>query len=184
MGFKHVYDTSFTADMTIFEDTNELLTYPGRRELPMFTSCCPAWVKYVVMHFLSFLPMSSSLFSPGDVRSVAAVLPNSLVAVAKTWSLSRSCLAPPRSSRRNCRSSVLTASPRLTSSLPPVVQSMINSLGIQLLELEPKPLICRWDSRGVGANSALQAAPWKPHCAMLPKVDKSRLRKSISRFAA
>jgi NADH-quinone oxidoreductase subunit G len=65
MGFRKVYDTCFAADLTIWEEGNEFihrLKTGGR--LPMFTSCCPAWVKYVEQNFPDMLPHLSTCKSP------------------------------------------------------------------------------------------------------------------------
>ena len=66
MGFDQVYDTSFAADMTIFEEATELLdrVTAGSAPLPMFTSCCPAWVKYTEIYFPEMIPHLSSCRSP------------------------------------------------------------------------------------------------------------------------
>jgi NADH-quinone oxidoreductase subunit G len=65
MGFDHVYDTSFTADLTVLEEASEFL---GRKtageKLPQFTSCCPGWVKYAEQYYPSLLPNLSSCKSP------------------------------------------------------------------------------------------------------------------------
>ena len=46
LGFKHVFDMSFSADMTTFEETTELLIrLKENKDLPQFTSCCPGWVR-------------------------------------------------------------------------------------------------------------------------------------------
>lgn len=48
LGFDRVYDTNFTADLTIMEEGSELIRRVSEGGvLPMFTSCCPAWVRYV-----------------------------------------------------------------------------------------------------------------------------------------
>ena len=48
MGFDEVYDTSFSADLTIMEESAEFLDRIKKGEkLPLLTSCCPAWVKFV-----------------------------------------------------------------------------------------------------------------------------------------
>ena len=48
LGFDRVYDTNFSADLTIMEEGTELIERVTKNEkLPMFTSCCPAWVKYM-----------------------------------------------------------------------------------------------------------------------------------------
>lgn len=65
LGFDKVYDTNFTADVTIMEEGTELIkrvTEGG--VLPMFTSCCPAWVKYVEQTYPELLPNLSSCKSP------------------------------------------------------------------------------------------------------------------------
>ncbi|MDR0886141.1 MAG: [FeFe] hydrogenase, group A [Clostridiales Family XIII bacterium] len=65
IGFDEVYDTSFSADMTVIEETNEFLKkLETPEELPLFTSCCPAWVKYVENKRPEFLKNISSCKSP------------------------------------------------------------------------------------------------------------------------
>lgn len=65
MGFDKVYDTSFTADLTIVEEANEFLGRYGKNEnLPQFTSCCPGWVKYVEQYYPEFIDNMSSCKSP------------------------------------------------------------------------------------------------------------------------
>ncbi|MBN1183023.1 MAG: iron hydrogenase small subunit [Bacteroidales bacterium] len=65
IGFKYVFDTSFTADLTIMEEANELVDrISNKGVLPMFTSCCPAWVKYAEEFHPDILPNISSCKSP------------------------------------------------------------------------------------------------------------------------
>ncbi|MEX1376180.1 MAG: NADH-dependent [FeFe] hydrogenase, group A6 [Eubacteriales bacterium] len=65
MGFKGVYDTSFTADLTILEEANEFITrYKKGEKIPQFTSCCPGWVKYAEQYYPDYLPNISSCRSP------------------------------------------------------------------------------------------------------------------------
>lgn len=65
LGFDRVYDTSFSADLTVIEEANEFL---GRKtkggKLPLFTSCCPAWVKFAEQYFPELLPNLSTCKSP------------------------------------------------------------------------------------------------------------------------
>lgn len=65
LGFSKVFDTSLGADFTIYEEANELV---GRIKnggtLPMFTSCCPAWVKYFEHNYSDDLAHLSSCKSP------------------------------------------------------------------------------------------------------------------------
>lgn len=65
MGFDEVYDTATGADLTVIEEANEFverLESGGR--LPLFTSCCPAWVQYVEKKYPEFLPHVSTCRSP------------------------------------------------------------------------------------------------------------------------
>jgi iron-only hydrogenase group A len=65
LGFERVYDTNFSADLTIMEEGSELIqrvTEGG--VLPMFTSCCPAWVKYVEQTYPELIAHLSSCKSP------------------------------------------------------------------------------------------------------------------------
>ncbi|MGB8261066.1 MAG: NADH-dependent [FeFe] hydrogenase, group A6 [Terracidiphilus sp.] len=65
LGFDQIYDTSFAADLTVIEEANEFLDRKkedGR--LPMFTSCCPGWVKYAEQYFPELLPNLSTCRSP------------------------------------------------------------------------------------------------------------------------
>lgn len=65
IGFDRVYDTNFAADLTIMEEGTELIkrvTEGGT--LPMFTSCCPAWVKYMEQTYPELLDHLSTCKSP------------------------------------------------------------------------------------------------------------------------
>ncbi len=65
MGVDYVFDTSFTADLTVLEETHELVDRLEQQgPLPHFTSCCPAWVKFVEQYYPEFLPNLSSCRSP------------------------------------------------------------------------------------------------------------------------
>ncbi|HQJ24540.1 MAG TPA: [FeFe] hydrogenase, group A [Bacillota bacterium] len=65
IGFDAVYDTSFTADLTVIEEGMEFLNRKTKGErLPQFTSCCPGWVKYAEQYATDMLPNLSSCKSP------------------------------------------------------------------------------------------------------------------------
>ena len=65
IGFDKVFDTSFTADLTIMEESAELIDrIQNNGVLPMITSCCPAWVKYAEEFTPDFIPNISSCKSP------------------------------------------------------------------------------------------------------------------------
>ncbi len=65
IGFDRVFDTSFTADLTIMEEASELVkrvTTGGR--LPMMTSCSPGWIKFVEQFYPEFIENLSTCKSP------------------------------------------------------------------------------------------------------------------------
>ena len=67
VGFDYVFDTNFSADLTIMEEGSEFLERLKNSEtskFPMFTSCCPGWVRYVKAHYPEFVDNLSSAKSP------------------------------------------------------------------------------------------------------------------------
>lgn len=65
IGFHKVFDSDFSADLTIMEEGTEFLRrLQGNGVLPMFTSCCPAWVKYCETYGPDLLPHLSTAKSP------------------------------------------------------------------------------------------------------------------------
>jgi NADH-quinone oxidoreductase subunit G len=70
MGFDEVYDTTFSADLTIMEESAEFLDrVKNGGKLPLLTSCCPAWVKYVGDHFPDYKENVSTCRSPQGMMS-------------------------------------------------------------------------------------------------------------------
>jgi iron-only hydrogenase group A len=65
IGFDRVFDTSFTADLTIMEEASELAQRIAQGgALPMFTSCSPGWIKFVEQFYPEFIPNLSTCKSP------------------------------------------------------------------------------------------------------------------------
>ena len=65
LGADYVFDTAYGADLTIMEEANELIErIQNNGTLPMFTSCCPAWVKFLEMFYSEYIPNLSSVKSP------------------------------------------------------------------------------------------------------------------------
>lgn len=65
IGFDYVFDTSFAADLTIMEEASELIyRLENKQPMPMFTSCCPAWVKFVEQYYPEYLSHLSTCKSP------------------------------------------------------------------------------------------------------------------------
>ncbi|MFZ5967705.1 MAG: NADH-dependent [FeFe] hydrogenase, group A6 [Bacillota bacterium] len=65
MGFDAVFDTDFGADLTIMEEASELIhRVKNNKTLPILTSCCPAWVKFIEHQFPELLEVPSTCKSP------------------------------------------------------------------------------------------------------------------------
>ena len=81
IGFDKVYDTSFTADLTVVEEGSEFLKRKtGGGRLPQFTSCCPGWVKFAEQYYPELFPNLSTCKSPQQMFGSLAreVLPEKL----------------------------------------------------------------------------------------------------------
>ncbi|MFA7289345.1 MAG: NADH-dependent [FeFe] hydrogenase, group A6 [Melioribacteraceae bacterium] len=69
LGFDRVFDTNFAADLTIMEEASELINRVSNGgTLPMFTSCCPGWVKYIEQNNPELLPHVSTCKSPHEME--------------------------------------------------------------------------------------------------------------------
>ncbi len=69
LGFNKVFDTNFAADLTIMEESAELINRVSKGgTLPMFTSCCPGWVKYIEQNRPQLLGHVSSCKSPHEME--------------------------------------------------------------------------------------------------------------------
>ena len=65
LGFDYVLDTTFGADLTIMEEASELIDrITNNKPLPQFTSCCPAWVKYMEIYHPNLVKHLSTCKSP------------------------------------------------------------------------------------------------------------------------
>ncbi|MBR2491270.1 MAG: [Ruminiclostridium sp.] len=67
LGADFVFDTNFSADLTIMEEGSEFLqrmTHPGEHPMPMFTSCCPGWVRFLKLEYPELVPHLSTAKSP------------------------------------------------------------------------------------------------------------------------
>ena len=74
-GADYVFDTNFSADLTIMEEGSEFLdkvAHAGDHKFPMFTSCCPGWVRFVKAHYPQFVDQLSSAKSPQQMFGAVA----------------------------------------------------------------------------------------------------------------
>ena len=69
LGFDTIFDTSVSADLTIMEESKELLekVTEGKDDMPLFTSCCPAWIRFVETKYPELLPYISTSKSPMEM---------------------------------------------------------------------------------------------------------------------
>ena len=73
LGFDQVFDTDFTADLTILEEGNELLhRVHNGGTLPMMTSCCPGWVNFMEIEYPEMLDHLSTSKSPQQMFGAIA----------------------------------------------------------------------------------------------------------------
>lgn len=87
LGFDYIYDTNFSADLTIMEEGNELLHRLKSGALvrwPMFTSCCPGWVRFLKSQYPELTSQLSTAKSPQQMFG----------AVSKTWLAEKLNVAP------------------------------------------------------------------------------------------
>ncbi len=85
LGFDGVFDTDFSADLTIMEEANEFVErVQNGGVLPLITSCSPGWVKYCEHYFPELLPHLSSCKSPQQMFG----------AIAKTWYAEKNNIDP------------------------------------------------------------------------------------------
>jgi len=71
LGFDYVFDTNFTADLTILEEGTELLERLEKGgPFPMFTSCCPGWINLVEKAYPEYIPNLSTCKSPQGKRNL------------------------------------------------------------------------------------------------------------------
>ena len=75
LGVRHVFDTTFSAVLTIMEESSEFverLTKPGSGALPQFTSCCPGWVRFVRTEYPEMAANLSTAKSPQQMFGAVA----------------------------------------------------------------------------------------------------------------
>jgi len=86
-GFDYIFDTDFTADLCIMEEGSEFIerfTHRDDYQWPMFTSCCPAWIRWIKAHYPNYVPNLSTAKSPQQMFGP----------VAKTFFAERSGIDP------------------------------------------------------------------------------------------
>lgn len=73
LGFKAVFDTNYSADVTIMEEGSEFIQrFTKKGPLPLITSCCPAWTDWMEKYAPDFIDNFSSAKSPQQMLGVLA----------------------------------------------------------------------------------------------------------------
>ncbi|MCI8909392.1 MAG: 2Fe-2S iron-sulfur cluster binding domain-containing protein [Oscillibacter sp.] len=75
IGFDYVFDTNFAADLTIMEEGSEFVqrfTHRGKNRWPMFTSCCPGWVRFLKTQYPDYTENLSTAKSPQQMFGAIA----------------------------------------------------------------------------------------------------------------
>ncbi len=73
MGFDYVFDTDFAADLTTMEEAKEFVErFTTKENLPILTSCCPSWVKFIEHNFGDMLNIPSTCKSPHEMFGTVA----------------------------------------------------------------------------------------------------------------
>ena len=143
IGFDLIFDTNFSADLTIMEEASEFLgRLKSGQNLPLFTSCCPAWVKYLEEQHPDMLNHLSSCKSPMSMLSpvLAKFVPEQL-------NISRENLVivgimPCTAKKYECKRPELTKDGHADTDFVLTTQElgrMIKEAGIDFNALEPEP---------------------------------------------
>ena len=114
MGFRYIFDTNFGADLTIMEESSELLhrlSESKENPWPMFTSCCPGWVRYLKARYPDMTDCLSSAKSP---QQMAGAITKTYFARKIGVEPERICcvsLMPCVAKKQECRNAGINASP-------------------------------------------------------------------------
>ena len=175
LGFAHVFDTNFGADLTILEESNELLERITKGGvLPMITSCSPGWIRYCEAYYPEFIPNLSSCKSPQQMTGAMlktywaeknGIDPKDIVSVSVM-----PCTAKKFEIGRDDQSASGFADVDISITTRELVK-MINKAGIRFAELEDAQFESPFGS-GTGAavifgatggvmEAALRTAVWK-----------------------
>lgn len=143
LGFDAIFDTSVGADLTIMEESKELLKKldSGDNKYPLFTSCCPGWIRYAETKHKELLPYISTCKSPMEM--FGAVLKEHFKGLDETESVKTvsvaimPCTAKKYEAAREefIRNGVADVDYVLTTT---EVVKMIKEIGIQFNELDPE----------------------------------------------
>lgn len=143
IGFDKVFDTNFAADLTIMEEGTEFIErLKSGKNLPIFTSCCPAWVKYVEQSRPEFIKNLSTCKSPQSMMSpvLKDLLPKYFEGYTSENTVVVSIMPCTAKKIENKREQLKTKGVRDTDYVLTTKElgRMINEAGIDFKNLEPE----------------------------------------------
>lgn len=142
IGFDLIFDTNFSADLTIMEEATEFLgRLKSGENLPLFTSCCPAWIKYLETSHPEMLKHLSSCKSPMSMLSPVLVdlLPKKLE--IERENLVVVAIMPCTAKKYECKRDDLSRNGRPDTDYVLTTQElgrMIKEAGIDFKNIEPE----------------------------------------------
>lgn len=143
IGFDKVFDTNFAADLTIMEEASEFIErLKSGKNLPIFTSCCPAWVRYVEQSRPEFIKNLSTCKSPQSMMSpvLKTLLPKYFEGYTRENTVVVSIMPCTAKKIENKREQLKTDGVRDTDYVLTTKElgRMINEAGIDFKSLEPE----------------------------------------------
>lgn len=183
LGFDYIFDVNMGADITTFVEAAELIgRLKNNGKLPMFTSCCPAWVKFIEFYYPEMIPYLTEARSPQIHAGVAY----------KTWWAQKAGVDPKKIrviSVMPCTSKQYEARQRrlTVDGLYPVdctlttreMAYLLKKNQIELLSLTPGELddIGQYSGAGAiyGASGGVMESALRTACYMLDGKDLARL---------
>ncbi len=144
IGFDLIFDTNFSADLTIMEEATEFIgRLKSGENLPLFTSCCPAWIRYLETQHPELLKHLSSCKSPQGMLSpvIKELVPKYFQGFTKE-NLYVISIMPCTAKKAEAKRPQLTRDGRPETDFVLTTQEiarMIKSAGLDLATLEPEP---------------------------------------------
>ena len=144
LGFNLIFDTNFSADLTIMEEASEFIERLTKGEnLPLFTSCCPAWVRYLETQHPELLKHLSTCKSPQGMLSpiIKELVPKYYDSYTKD-NLYVVSIMPCTAKKAEAVRGQLYDNGRPQTDIVPTTQEiarMLKSAGIDLAAINPEP---------------------------------------------
>ncbi len=157
-GFDKVFDTAFGGDFYALELANELLNR-GDEGLPLFSSCCPAWVKYLEQYHPVLLPHLSVSKSPQQLLGTLIKQGNSSTAGSESGSIFTVAVTPCTARKFEAQREEMTCKGVSDVDMVMTTRELVKFIrlcGIDISNMEPELINLPYGSRS--SSALLQAA--------------------------